>query len=83
MNQNSKNKILLYAFLAAIVAVFFIPVPIWAKAAISLTLVLVFVYLRRSFMFFVMGAKKMEKKLLTSGLTQIVRPWILTMLCIC
>jgi tetratricopeptide (TPR) repeat protein len=62
LNQNSKNKILLYAFLAAIVAVFFIPVPIWAKAAISLTLVLVFVYLRRSFMFFVMGAKKMEKK---------------------
>ncbi|MGX8677726.1 MAG: tetratricopeptide repeat protein [Sphaerochaetaceae bacterium] len=62
MTQNTKNKLFLYIVLAAIVAVLFIPVSIWIKLAIEVVIVALFVFLRRSYMFFAMGAKKLEKK---------------------
>lgn len=61
MTETTKSKLLLYIFAAAIVAVLFIPVPTWAKLLLGLALAALFLYLRRAYIHFAIGARKLEK----------------------
>lgn len=63
MQQSTKNKIMMYGFVAAILAAFFIPgLETWSRFVIALLVCLLFIFLRRAYIFFVWGAKKLEKK---------------------
>lgn len=63
MTQVTKNKIVLYVFLAAMIAVFFLPVQSpWLKMGMIAAIMLVFLFMRRSSILFVMGARRLQKK---------------------